>query len=120
MKVSKIKEVPKFHAPDQLRRIARILGVEEDVAVGRASYGKGMKSQFHSHKGPEYIHVIGGKGVFRTRGQEVIASPGTTLRLEPGEEHQLENRWSKPLEFVFVYPNSRDIDVLRDKWVKMD
>ena len=118
MRISELKESAKFHAPNQSARIARILAEDDRVAVGRAYYGKGMKAQFHSHSGDEYIHVIHGKGIFRTHEREVVAKTGTTLKLEAGEEHQLENRWTEALEFIFIYPNSADIQVLRDKWVK--
>ena len=117
MKVSEIKDSPRFHAPDQDRRIASILADQDGVTLGRAFYGKGMKAPFHTHQGVEYIHVIAGEGIFRTREREVIAKPGALLRFEPGEEHQLENKWDTPLEFVFAYSIPNDIQVLRDKWV---
>lgn len=120
MDILEIEDAPKFHAPDQPMRIARILAQEKGVAVGRAYYGKGMKALFHSHVGAEYIHVIRGTGIFRTHDREVVASAGTTLTLPPGEEHQLENQQDEPLEFVFVYPHSEDIQVLRDRWVEVE
>ena len=85
MDTLKIEDAPKFHATDQPTRIARILAKEKGVAVGRAYYGKGMKVLCHTHVGDEYIHVIGGTGIFRTRDKEVVARAGTTLTLEPGE-----------------------------------
>ena len=120
MKVSRIEEVPKFHAPNQNSRTASILAEEDGVVFGRAFYGKGMKAPFHSHQGEEYIHVIGGKGIFRTHKVEATAESGATLRFEAGEEHELENRWDTPLEFIFVYSNPKDIEVLRDRWVSMN
>jgi quercetin dioxygenase-like cupin family protein len=117
--VSKLRESPTFHAPGQRQRIASVLAEDDDVAIGRARYGKGMKAPFHSHVGEEYIHVIRGKGVFRTRTKEITATSGTVIRFAPGEEHQLENRWKEPLEFVFVYPESKDTTPLKEKWVRI-
>jgi len=113
------KEYPTFHAPNQRQRIASILAEDDQVAIGRARYGKGMKAPFHSHVGEEYIHVVRGKGIFRTRTGEVTARKGMTIRFAPGEEHQLENKWREPLEFVFVYPDSKDTSPLKEKWIRI-
>jgi quercetin dioxygenase-like cupin family protein len=118
MDIHSIEDAPRFHAPNQPSRVARILAQEEGVAVGRGYYGKGMKALFHSHVGNEYIHVIGGTGIFRTHDKEVVAKAGQTLKFEAGEEHQLENQQDEPLEFVFVYPYAKDVDVLKERWIK--
>jgi len=114
-----LEGAPKFQAPGQASRIARILAQESGVAIGRAYYGKGMKAPYHSHVGVEYIHVLGGTGIFRTRSKEVVARAGQTLKFEAGEEHQLENQLDEPLEFLFVYPHSKDIDILYERWVRV-
>lgn len=78
-----------------------------------------MKAPFHSRQGEEYIHVIGGRGIFRTHKMEVTAESDAILRFEPEEEHQHENRWGTRLEFIFVYSNPYDIQILRDRWVSV-
>ena len=49
----------------------------------------------------------------------MTAEASSILTFEAGEEQQLETQWDEPLEFVFIYPHSQDVQVLRDKWIEI-
>lgn len=113
------KRYPTFHAPGQTERIVTLIAEDDHIAIGKGLYGKGVKAPYHSHKGEEYVLILHGRGIFRTRSDEVLAKQGMTLRFAPNEEHEFENRWKEPLEFIFVYSNPKDMVPLKGNWVRL-
>jgi quercetin dioxygenase-like cupin family protein len=112
------KEYVTLHAPNQKDRKVTLIAEDDSLAIGRGNYGKGTKAPFHSHEGEEYVHILRGSGVFRTRSGEALATEGMTLRFAPNEEHEFENQGDEPLEFIFVYSNPRDTAPLKENWVR--
>ncbi|MCX8192145.1 MAG: AraC family ligand binding domain-containing protein [Nitrososphaerales archaeon] len=120
MKVVKMDEVLEYEPPGQPFRRVRLLATPEDagtsVTVGMSIYGRGMFAPAHTHSGEEIIVVTHGRGIFRGKEGEVVATPGTVLIFSPGEEHSLENRESTTLEFIFIYPKPEDAKPIKEKW----
>lgn len=114
------KKYPTFHAPRQNERIVELILEGDHLAIGKGHYGRRVKAPFHSHAGEEYVHILHGRGVFRTRTGRVVATEGMTLRFAPKEEHEFENRWKEPLEFIFVYSNPADVTPLKENWIRLE
>lgn len=121
MKIIKADEVLEYEPPGQPFRRVKLLATPEtagtSVAVGMSIYGRGMFAPTHTHNGEEIIIVIHGRGIFKGKEGEVVATPGTILIFPPGEEHSLENRDSQTLEFIFIYSNPEDIKPIKEKWI---
>jgi len=117
-------EPPRYHAPGQETREARVFIDEErigrrDVAVGMSIYGPRMAAPFHVHKGSETMFIVHGKGQFGTKEKAVEVRPGDVLHFAPNEEHFLKNLGGQTLEFLFIYSEPDDVKPIKEKWVPL-
>lgn len=65
----------------------------------------GGNSPYHKHPWEHEVFILEGRGSLVQGRREVPFSKGDVIFIPPGEEHQLKNSSTEPLEFICVVPN---------------
>jgi len=123
--VVKAEDCAIYHAPGAPHRLVKILTTPEitgakEISVGMTYCHPGCKGGLHTHKGPEIMVVIHGKGKFFTETEEHILGPGDLIYIPPGVKHGYENVDPvTTLEFIWIYPVPEDTKPLEENWVKV-
>ena len=63
--------------------------------------GQTLGGHYHEEV-EETFYVIQGQGVFTVNGEQLIASEGDVLYMEPTDTHAIANNTDQPLKMVFI------------------
>ncbi len=76
-------------------------GPNIDWGLIRILPGDRLGGHYHQQVG-ETFYVLSGEGSLMTNGETYAAMPGDVFRLEPGDQHDITNTGSLPLELIFI------------------
>lgn len=88
-KTPTVKNPPEQFAGDVwVDPIATPQNDDQRATLARVRFAPGARTAWHSHARGQFLHVTQGVARFGTRdGKVVIAHPGDTVYVSPGEEH---------------------------------
>ena len=75
---------------------------DDDIKLGQFMIAPGTVYTSHRHPLPEIYHVVQGEANIYVADETIEASPGTTVRVPPGEVHGLTVKSDTPLKIVWV------------------
>lgn len=76
-------------------------GPHLDWGVILLKAGETLEGHYHRQV-EETFYVLTGQATFSVQGDEMMAGPGTALRMEPGESHAVRNAGDDDLKIVFI------------------
>ncbi len=107
MKVVQLQDVPPrgvSHAADIEKRPLLVAGEAPGLRqFAQALLRSGQAVAGHTHRDmTEVFFVSSGVGVLTVSGRPVPLSPGTCVRVDPGEEHAIRNTGAENLTLLYL------------------
>lgn len=83
-----------FLGRDEIKRL---------MVFGEATFKPGQSVELHAHEDmAEVFFILSGKARFKINGEEVIATPGTYILVEPKEMHSQDNPFDEDVRWVYM------------------
>lgn len=68
-------------------KVQPIVPGEDGLDIVLVRFSAGARTYLHTHRVPQVLHCVDGRGILATRSEQNLVEPGDVVYVEAGEEH---------------------------------